>query len=138
MSRTFSPHLFKLAAFKVVAVVLLLSTLTALCAPAAVAFSKDDIEATASSEGLSAAVKSFFTDVLEDAMTRSSAVAQINPSFQSRVSSSNSKEIPQPDSYVRFKGNWSLIQAEEDNTTSEFERRPVMAQWSFDIQSRGP
>ncbi len=39
--------------------------------------SQDEITAVSHSTGLSSKVKDFFTDVLEDAMTRSAAVAQI-------------------------------------------------------------
>jgi hypothetical protein len=60
-----------------VAVILLSSTLTGLFAPAAVAMSEDKIAAAAHTSGLSSKVKDFFEDVLEDAMTRSAAVAQI-------------------------------------------------------------
>ncbi|MDA1028307.1 MAG: hypothetical protein O3B41_04545 [Bacteroidetes bacterium] len=62
---------------RTVAVMLLLSSLTSLLAPAAVAMSQDEMASLVHSTGLSSKVKEFFTDVLEDAMIRSAAVAQI-------------------------------------------------------------
>jgi hypothetical protein len=64
---------------------LLASTLSGLLAPAVVAMSKDGIASVAHQEGLSSKVKDFFVDVLEDALTRSAAVAQLNSSTPSRV-----------------------------------------------------
>jgi len=59
--------------------------MTGLLAPAVVAMSKDEITSTVLQEGLSSEVKDFFVDVLEDALTRSSAVAQLNYSSPNRV-----------------------------------------------------
>lgn len=120
-----------------VAVVLLLSTITALCAPAAVAISKDEITTAATSDQLSPKVKSFFSDVLEDAMTRSGAVAQINPSFQSRVTSNGSFEYKFSD--FKVESPWkSLFQMETTPFYAQNVVHPVLDLNSFDIQSQGP
>ena len=138
MSWFSKPHISKKEAFKVVAIALLFSIATGLFAPAAVAISKDEITSAASAEGLSAKVKSFFTDVLEDAMARSSAVAQINPSFQSRELSKKRPQIVQNSYFLASIGQKSLVLDMDSWRKSVNETTPVAGLGSFDVQSRGP
>lgn len=70
---------------QVTAVLLLASTLAGLLAPAAVAMSRDDIVVAHASEDLASDAKDFFSDVLEDALFRSTVVAQVWSNAPNRI-----------------------------------------------------
>jgi hypothetical protein len=70
---------------RLIALLLLVSVLTGLMAPAAVAMSKDEMLTVVETEGLSSKVKDFLSDALEDALSRSVSVAHFSLTSPNRV-----------------------------------------------------
>lgn len=64
---------------------MLASLLSGLLAPAAVAMSKDEMKLMVATEGLSSKAKDFFTDALEDALSRTVSVANLSLTSPNRV-----------------------------------------------------
>jgi len=70
---------------RLIALLLLVSLVTGLLAPAAVAMSKDEMLTVVKTEGLSSKVKDFLSDALEDALSRSVSVAHFSLTSPNRV-----------------------------------------------------